>query len=366
MQKATPPGGSSQQQALLKIMPIMFGVFGIFFPAGLVLYWTTSNGWQIGQQYFMLKSRPTAEQLAESAKSKPQKAEKKGFMSSMMERAEQQRELRGTSKPGTKKPGTTKPPASKGGSNGTTGSGPTKPGSKPGPTRRDQGPEATAVEEIRRSAPSVEEALEAALGELGLTEQEADVQVIQEPRSGVFGVGAQEAIVVVRSRVKPDGELSEDDLDEQAEIAAEFLEGMLERMGITATVESAFEDGTMYVDVIGPEPDDEDMGLLIGRHGQTLEAIQELTRVAIGLRTGLPARVVVDIEDYRKRQIDRLTARVREIAARVAKTGRSETLEPMNPFLRKMVHTAVAEVDGVESSSEGEGAERRVVIQRAR
>jgi YidC/Oxa1 family membrane protein insertase len=131
MQKATPPGGSSQQQALLKIMPIMFGVFGIFFPAGLVLYWTTSNGWQIGQQYFMLKSRPTAEQLAESAKSKPQKAEKKGFMSSMMERAEQQRELRGTPKPGTKKPGTTKPPGSKGGTNGTTGSGPTKPGSNP-------------------------------------------------------------------------------------------------------------------------------------------------------------------------------------------------------------------------------------------
>ena len=131
MQKATPPGGSSQQQALLKIMPIMFGVFGIFFPAGLVLYWTTSNGWQIGQQYFMLKSRPTAEQLAESAKSKPQKAEKKGFMSSMMERAEQQRELRGTPKPGTKKPGTTRPPGSKGGTNGTTGSGPTKPGSNP-------------------------------------------------------------------------------------------------------------------------------------------------------------------------------------------------------------------------------------------
>jgi len=139
MPKATPPGGSSQQQALLKIMPIMFGVFGIFFPAGLVLYWTTSNGWQIGQQYFMLKSRPTAEQLAESAKSKPQKAEKKGFMSSMMERAEQQRELRGTSKPGTKKPGTTKPPASKGGSNGTTGSGPTKPGSKPGSNPKGSG-----------------------------------------------------------------------------------------------------------------------------------------------------------------------------------------------------------------------------------
>ena len=221
------------------------------------------------------------------------------------------------------------------------------------------------MEEIRRSAPSVEEAVEAALGELGLSEQEADVQVVQEPRSGVFGVGAQEAIVVVRSRIKPD-DVSEDDLDEQAEIATEFLEGMLERMGITATVEPAFEDGTMYVDVIGPEPDDEDMGLLIGRHGQTLEAIQELARVAVGQRMGLPARVVVDIEDYRKRQIERLSARVREIALRVARSGRSETLEPMNPFLRKMVHTAVAEVDGVSSASEGEGAERRVVIHRTR
>ncbi len=133
MQKASPPGASSQQQALLKVMPIMFGVFGIFFPAGLVLYWTTSNGWQIGQQYFMLKSRPTAEQLAENAKSKPQKAEKKGFMSSMMERAEQQRQLRGgtTPKPGSKKPGNPKPPAPKGGTGGSTGSGTDEPGSNP-------------------------------------------------------------------------------------------------------------------------------------------------------------------------------------------------------------------------------------------
>ena len=107
MQQATPPGASNQQQALLKVMPIVFGVFGVFFPAGLVLYWTTSNGWQIGQQYFMLKSRPTAEQRPRR-EVQPQKAEKKGFMASMMERAEQQRQLRGgtTPKPGSKKRGT--------------------------------------------------------------------------------------------------------------------------------------------------------------------------------------------------------------------------------------------------------------------
>jgi spoIIIJ-associated protein len=220
------------------------------------------------------------------------------------------------------------------------------------------------VEEIRRSAPSVEEAVEAALGELGLSEQEADVEVVQEPRSGLLGVGAQEAVVVVRARVRSEDDLSEEDLEEQAEVAAEFLEGMLERMGIQANVEPNLEDGTMYVDVIGPEPDDEDMGLLIGRHGLTLEAVQELTRVVVAQRTGQRARVVVDVEDYRKRQIDRLTARIRETAARVRRTGRSEALEPMNPFLRRIVHGTVAEVDGVDSASEGEGAERRVVIRR--
>jgi spoIIIJ-associated protein len=220
------------------------------------------------------------------------------------------------------------------------------------------------VEEIRRSAPSVEEAIEAALGELGLSEQEADVEVVQEPRPGLLGVGAQEAVVVVRARVRSEVDLSEEDLEEQAEVAAEFLEGMLERMGIQANVEPNLEDGTMYVDVIGPEPDDEDMGLLIGRHGLTLEAVQELTRVVVAQRTGQRARVVVDVEDYRKRQIDRLTARIRETAARVRRTGRSEALEPMNPFLRRIVHGTVAEVDGVDSASEGEGAERRVVIRR--
>lgn len=220
------------------------------------------------------------------------------------------------------------------------------------------------MEEIRRSAPSVEEAVEAALGELGLSEQEADVEVVQEPRSGLLGVGAQEAVVVVRARVRGEDDLSQEDLEEQAEVAAEFLEGMLERMGIQANVEPNLEDGTMFVDVIGPEPDDEDMGLLIGRHGLTLEAVQELTRVVVAQRTGQRARVVVDVEDYRKRQIDRLTARVRETAARVRRTGRSEALEPMNPFLRRIVHSAVAEVDGVDSASEGEGAERRVVIRR--
>jgi spoIIIJ-associated protein len=221
------------------------------------------------------------------------------------------------------------------------------------------------VEEIRRSAPSVEEAVEAALSELGVSEQEADIEVVQEPRQGLFGVGAQEAIVVARTR-RPGEKPTEEELDEQADVAAEFLEGLLERMGIAATVELGMDRGTMYVDILGPEPDDEDMGLLIGRHGQTLEGLQELSRVVIAQRTGMRPRVVVDVEDYRKRQLDRLIARSKEIAARVVRSGREEALEPMNPFLRKVVHDAVSEVAGADSGSQGDEPERHVVIRPAR
>jgi len=219
------------------------------------------------------------------------------------------------------------------------------------------------VEEIERSAPSVEEALEAALEELGATEQQVVVQILQEPRGGFLGVGSQEAIVRVRLKNRP-GDLTEDDLEEQGEIAADFLEGLLSRMGLTVGVELNFENGTMYVDILGTDPDDEDMGLLIGRHGQTLEALQELTRTAVIHRTGLRSRVVVDVEDYKKRQRDRLEARAREIAKRVARTGQEEELEPMNPYERKLVHDVVAAVDGATSSSRGEEPERFVVIQR--
>ena len=218
------------------------------------------------------------------------------------------------------------------------------------------------MEEIQRSAPSVEEAVEAALTELGVSEQEAVVTVLQEPRQGVLGIGAQEAVVSVRVG-RRDAEATEEDLEEQGEVAAEFLEGLLSRMGLDAEVEPVFEGGTMYVDVLGQGPDDEeDMGLLIGRHGQTLEALQELTRVVVGQRTGMRARIVVDIEDYKRRQRSRLEARVREVAARVARSHQEEELEPMNPFERKLVHDAVSAVPGVQTASRGEEPERRVVI----
>ena len=217
------------------------------------------------------------------------------------------------------------------------------------------------MQEIERSAPSVEEAVEAALDELGASEQEVQVQIVQEPRGGFLGVGSQDAVVRVRLKRSVD-EPSDEDLEEQGDLALEFLEGLLSRMGVTAGVEPNLQNGIMYLDILGSGPDDEDIGLLIGRHGQTLEALQELTRVVVGQRLGVRCRVIVDIEDYRKRQRARLESRAREMAKKVQRSGREEELEPMNPYERKIVHDAVATVSGVESSSRGDEPERRVVI----
>jgi len=220
------------------------------------------------------------------------------------------------------------------------------------------------VQEIQATAPSVESAVEIALSRLGVTEQEVEVEVVQEARSGFLGMGGQEAVVLVRLK-RGSSQPSEDELDEQADVAADFLEELLARMAIEASVEPNLEDRTMYVDILGAGEDDDDMALLIGRHGQTLEALQDLTRHVVMRRTGMRCRVVVDVEDYKKRQRDRLEAKARDVAARVARTGREEELDPMTPFDRKIIHDAVAALEGVESSSRGEEPERRVVIRRA-
>ena len=219
--------------------------------------------------------------------------------------------------------------------------------------------EATVVRETEKRAASVEEAVEAALQELGVSEQEARIDVIQEPRSGVLGIGAHDAVVRVRL-VSPEPDAEE--LEEQADAVADFIEELLGHMGIDAVAEPNLVGDHMYVDIVGE--DEDDMALLIGRHGQTLDAIQELTRTIVARRLDERIRVIVDIEDYRKRRESRLEQRAREVAARVLRSGTEEELEPMNPFERKIVHDAVAKVDGVESLSRGEEPDRAVVIRR--
>jgi spoIIIJ-associated protein len=217
------------------------------------------------------------------------------------------------------------------------------------------------VREVERSAPSVEEAVEAALEELGVSEQEADVQIVEEGRSGLLGFGAQDAVVRVRVRTEP---VDEEELEEQAEAAEEFLDGLFDVLDLSVDLDHAEADGVMYVDVLAGEESEEDVGLLIGRHGQTLDALQEITRSAVQRQFQSRSRIVVDVEDYRKRRRSQLSRKAKDLARRVRQTGRPERLDPMNPFERKIVHDAAAEIGGVETISEGEDPERRVVIKK--
>ena len=227
------------------------------------------------------------------------------------------------------------------------------------------------MEEIERSAASVEEAIEVALRDLGVSEQEAVIEIVQEPRSGILGIKSQPALVRVRA-LRPavvaleEGEEEaeeEEGPNEQAEAAADFVQGLMDVLGFDADVEIQTVDHVTYIDVLAVEEGD-DMGLLIGKHGHTLDALQELVRGHVQRRDGERCRVQVDVEDYRKRRRSRVIAKARDAGRRVLRSGRSESLEPMSAFERKVVHDTIAEIGGLETSSEGEEPARYVVITR--
>jgi spoIIIJ-associated protein len=228
------------------------------------------------------------------------------------------------------------------------------------------------MQEIERSAASVEEAIESALADLGLSEQEATIRIIQEPKSGFLGLNPSPAIVRVRparpDRVpdqgeeRADGEEVDEELEEQAELAADFVEGLLDVMRLDADVEINSSAGITYVEIWGPEDAEEGMGILIGRHGRTLDAIQDVVRATVQHRTASRCLVIVDVEDYRKRRRSQVARRAGELARRVSKTGRAEAMEPMSAFERKIVHDVVAEIGGLETASEGDEPNRHVVV----
>ena len=226
------------------------------------------------------------------------------------------------------------------------------------------------MEEIERSAGSVEEAVEAALADLGISEQEAQVTIVQEPKPGFLGINSQPAVVRVRPTGVPEGpedqeaedqEAEDELLEEQTDVAVAFLEGLVEAMDLRAEVDAESMDGIRYVQIWGEESDD-DMGLLIGKRGHTLDALQELVRSHVHQRTDERCRLVVDVEDYRKRRRSQLVRKAKDAARQVRRTGTPEALEPMSAFERKIVHDAVSEVGGVETESEGEEPNRRVVV----
>ncbi|MBQ8183212.1 MAG: KH domain-containing protein [Clostridia bacterium] len=155
----------------------------------------------------------------------------------------------------------------------------------------------------------------------------------------------------------PEVDLS--DIEAKETPATEYLKSILMGMGfndVTVTAKETDED--IYFEIVSSE----DYGNIIGRRGETLDALQYLTRLFVNRSEDNNKRVALNVGDYRKRREETLKALAKRQASRVAKYGRSSALEPMNPYERRIIHTAIQEIEGVTSHSVGEGDRRRVVI----
>ncbi len=220
------------------------------------------------------------------------------------------------------------------------------------------------MEEIVRSARTVDEAIELALKELDADRDEAEVEILSSGKTGFLGIGSELAQVKVTriSADRNDAGVPTTSAGETtaAGVATDALGHMLEAAGVnvTRTLRSAHdpESGGPIIDLAG-----EDSGLLIGRRGQTLQALQFLVNLIVRKQFD-GVRVVLDVENYRQRREASLREMATTIAERVAQTNRSITLEPMPPADRRIIHTTLTDHPGVDTESTGEGEGRKVTI----
>jgi len=202
------------------------------------------------------------------------------------------------------------------------------------------------VDWIEKTGRTVEEAVESALRELDLGRDQVEVEVVEEPQKGLFGLlGAREAKV----RVRP--------AQRKARFAAEFLEQLTKAMGLQVDISWSESDGYVRVSLQG-----ENLGLLIGRRGQTLDALQFLVNVAAARVSAERKKVLLDVAGYRERREDTLRRLALRLGEKVKRTGRKVVLEPMNAHERKIIHLTLQGVDGVTTRSEGRDPYRKVVI----
>ena len=198
-----------------------------------------------------------------------------------------------------------------------------------------------------------DEAIASALRQLNLQRDEVSIEIVERAKSGFLRIGASPAVVKVIYEV-PD-KASSGDVEEKAK---EFLEGLLTRMGISADIGmKTRDDGAITIELSGAG-----MGAIIGRRGETLDAIQHLTNYAVNRGTDERTHISIDAENYRSKREESLEHLAEKMAAKALKYRRSMALEPMNSYERHVIHTALQNYEGVTTCSTGVEPNRRVVI----
>lgn len=205
------------------------------------------------------------------------------------------------------------------------------------------------LKSVEKTAKTMEEALASALEELGVSEDRVTVEILEEPTKGLFGfIGGKPARILVN--VRPLDALT---------VGKQFLSDLFQSMHIAVELEVAVpeEEGPVAVNLRG-----EDLGILIGKHGQTLDALQYLTNLAANRDAEEKIKFVIDVEEYRRRRAETLTRLAQRLASKVKRMGEPVVLEPMTPHERKIIHMALQDDRRISTYSEGEEPNRKVVI----
>lgn len=202
------------------------------------------------------------------------------------------------------------------------------------------------MKSVEKTGKTIEEAVALAVQELGVDADLVDVQVIESPAKGLFGIIGTR-LGKVRVSIKK---------SDPIEAAKKFLQDILDKMGLTVRMET-FHGGVTTINLWG-----NNLGILIGKHGQTLDAMQYLINLVANKHGDHRVRIVLDVEDYRRRRAETLNSLALRLADRVRRRGDEITLEPMTPQERKIIHMALQDNPYVFTVSEGEEPFRKITI----
>ncbi len=203
------------------------------------------------------------------------------------------------------------------------------------------------MEFIEVSAKTVNDAITDALVKLSITSDQLEYEVVNEGSVGFFGIGSKPAVIKARKKYSPE------------ESVRDFLTRVFEAMDMEVEIVSKYDEESGLIDV---EFKGGEMGVLIGKRGQTLDSLQYLTNLAVNKQSDHYVKVKLDTEDYRKRRKDTLENLAKNISYKVKRTKRPVALEPMNPFERRVIHSALQNDRFVSTHSEGEEPYRHVVV----
>lgn len=202
------------------------------------------------------------------------------------------------------------------------------------------------MEEIRKSGKTVDDAISAALAELMASKDEVEITVLEEGTKGFLGMfGGKEAVVLVKKNYNPE------------KAAEAFLREIFLSMGLVVKISTQRKDKHLLIDMIGDE-----MGILIGKRGQTLDSLQYLVNLVVNKNSSSYISVMLDTENYRQRRKETLESLAFNLAKKVKHTKKNVVLEPMNPYERRIIHSALQNDRFVTTFSEGEEPYRNVVI----